>query len=240
MQRYQRLFQLGGERRCGPRGPVIAPVRPFPRRARGTPREEPAAIADGALGHADASACPGRRTVPGRRRAGLRRAGRPSACGCRRRGRTPPRRREMRGRPERHPEHLLVACLGGQRAGGGHDPGDHELAAFGGRGQEAVLLIREVGVEGDPGYPGPPHDVGDRDRQIAGFRYRRDHRPQQPFPLRRPHGLGSGRRLRPRGRPGFPSWVPASVPSCLGLGHGHTVTDVPLKYLFVLLMRERS
>ena len=49
-------------------------------------------------------------------------------------------------------------------------PGAQEVPAFGGRGQEAVLLVREVGVEGGPGHPRPPHDVGDSDGPVAGFR----------------------------------------------------------------------
>ena len=78
-------------------------------------------------------------------------------------------------RPARDPEYLLVAGLGRQCARRGHYLGDHEVPAFGGRGQEAVLLVREVGVEGCPGHLGRPHDVGDSDGRIARFRNRSDH-----------------------------------------------------------------
>src|ERR1700691_3046739 len=86
-------------RRCGPRGPWIARVRPLPRRGRGTPRKERTAIAGGALAHGDAIAWSDQRTGPARHRAGPRRAGPPSACGYRRPRRTPARRRGMPGRP---------------------------------------------------------------------------------------------------------------------------------------------
>jgi hypothetical protein len=136
---------------------------------------------------------------------------------------------ERQVRPARHPEYLLVACLGGQRARRGHDLGDHEVPALAGRRQEAVLLVREVDVEGGPGHPRPPHDVGDGDGGVAGFRYRGDHRPQQPFPLRRAHGRQ--RQAAPAARQARLALVRAGQrPPLPGVGHGHTVADVALKY----------
>ena len=74
---------------------------------------------------------------------------------------------EREVRPARGPEHLLVASPGGQRTSRRDYQGDHELPALAGRGQEAILLVREVSVEGRPGHPGPPHDVRDSDGRIA-------------------------------------------------------------------------
>jgi hypothetical protein len=85
-------------------------------------------------------------------------------------------------------EQVLVAGRGGQGAGRGHRALDHELAALAGRGQEALLLVREVGVEGLPGYPGPLDDVGNGGGRIAALGHGGDHRPQQPLPLRRADG----------------------------------------------------
>jgi hypothetical protein len=83
------------------------------------------------------------------------------ACECRLAG------QEREVRPARDPEHLLVARPGRQGACRGHHLGDHEFPALGRRGKEAVLLVREVGIEGGPGHSGPPHDVGDSHGQIA-------------------------------------------------------------------------
>jgi len=138
--------------------------------------------------------------------------------------------------PARDPDYLLVAGPGGQGARRGYHLGDHELPAFGGRGQEAVLLVREVGIEGRPGHPGPPHDVGDRHGQVTGLRHRGDHRPQQPFPLRRAHG----RRRQAAPAPGQ-AWLslvrPGQRALLPGVGHGLTVADVALKYCLVLLVK---
>jgi hypothetical protein len=57
-----------------------------------------------------------------------------------------------------------------------------------GRGQEAVLLVRELRVERRAGHPGSPDDVSDGDGGVAGLGYGGYHRPQQPFPMRCPDG----------------------------------------------------
>jgi hypothetical protein len=126
--------------------------------------------------------------------------------------------KEREVRPARGPEYLLVASPRVQRARGGDYAGDHELPALAGRGQEAVLLVREVSVEGRPGYPGPPDDVGDSDGRIARFSHRGDHRPQQPFALRRTDDRqrqaapAAGKTRLPLVRPGEHSPLP-------GIGH---------------------
>jgi hypothetical protein len=141
---------------------------------------------------------------------------------------------EREVRPARDPEYLLVTQPGRQGACRGHYLGDHEFPAFGGRGEEALLLVREMGVEGSPGDSGPPHDVGDSYGQIAGFRYRGDHRSQQPFPLRCAYGWQ--RQAAPAAGEAWLSRVRlGECPPLPGVGHGHTVTDVTLKYFFVLL-----
>lgn len=142
-------------------------------------------------------------------------------------------KREVRAAGD--PDDLLVARPGRYGACRGHYLGKHELPAFGGRGQEAVLLVGEVDVEGGPGHSGPPHDIGDRHGRIAGFRYRGDHRPQQAFPLR--GAYGRQRQAAPAAGKTWLSLVCLGESSLLpGVAHGHTVTNVLLKYLFVLLV----
>src|SRR5437773_3730729 len=97
------FLQAREERRSGPRGPWIAPVRRWLRQERDTPREERTAMPDDAPARAGAISGSDQRTGRPRRRAGLPRAGPPSACGYRRRWRTPARRRETRGTPGTRP-----------------------------------------------------------------------------------------------------------------------------------------
>ena len=52
-----------------------------------------------------------------------------------------------------------------------------------GRGQEALLLVGEVAVEGAAGDPGELDQVGDRGRLVALLGDRRDHRGEEPFAL---------------------------------------------------------
>src|SRR4029077_7746815 len=52
-------------------------------------------------------------------------------------------KREVRA--ARDAEYLLIASVGRQRTRRGHDLGDHEVPAFGGRRQKAVFLVREMG-----------------------------------------------------------------------------------------------
>ena len=107
-------------------------------------------------------------------------------------------REERQERAERRAQHLLVGGALGQRLRRGDHPADHELAAFPGRVEEAVLLVREVRVEGGPGHPGPAHDIGDRDVGVAGLGDRRDHRRAQPLQL----GCPDVRRRKPAAAPG--------------------------------------
>ena len=136
-------------------------------------------------------------------------------------------------RPARGAEQVLIASPVGQRPGRGHDAGDHELPALAGRGQEALLLVGEVGVEGGPGQPGPPHDVGDGDGRVAGLGHRGDHRVQQPLPLRRADG--PRRQAAPAARKARLALVrPGERPPLPGFGHRFTVSGMTLKYGFVL------
>jgi hypothetical protein len=87
---------------------------------------------------------------------------------------------ELKERPEAGPQHGLVRDSRGQRARGCHHLVGHQLAALARRGEEAVLLVREVRVEGGAGHPRAAHDVRDRDGRVAGFGHRGDRRPVQP------------------------------------------------------------
>src|SRR3984957_19924752 len=87
-------------------------------------------------------------------------------------------------------QHLLRAGVARQFPGRGHHPVDQQLATHPGGGEEAVLFVGEVLVEGTLGHPGAAHDVGHRGVVEAVLGHRGDGRPQQPLALRRPHGLG--------------------------------------------------
>ena len=75
-------------------------------------------------------------------------------------------------------------------AGRGGHPVDHQLAPLAGGGEEAVLLVREVGIERGLRHPGAADDVRDGDVAETGRGHRGDHRPQQALALRGAHRLG--------------------------------------------------
>ena len=81
----------------------------------------------------------------------------------------------------------LQGLLGALLAGGGalgllHDL-EGRLDQRLGRGQEALLLVLEVPVEGAAGDPGELDQVGDRGRLVALLGDRRDHRREEPLAL---------------------------------------------------------
>lgn len=131
------------------------------------------------------------------------------------------------------PDYLLVRGVGGYRPGGRYHASEHELPTLTGRGQEALLLVREVSVERGPRYPGPAHDVGHGDGRIAAVGHRGDHGPEQPFPLR---GTDRAQRqaITASGQTGLPLVRPGQCAARPGLGHRPTVTGLTLKYSFGL------
>jgi hypothetical protein len=108
---------------------------------------------------------------------------------------------ELQEPPARGPEQVLVVGPGRERAARGCHAGDHQFPALAGRGQEALLLVREVRVERLLGHPGAAHDVGDRDGLVAGSETAaitdRSSRSRCEALT-----AGGGRWLRPRGSPG--------------------------------------
>ena len=131
------------------------------------------------------------------------------------------------------PDHLLVRGVGRHGTSRGYHSGEHELPTLAGRRQEALLLVREVGVERGPGYPGPPHDVGHGDGRITNVGYCGDYGPEQPFPLG--GADGAQRQAAPAaGQAGLPFVRPGERAALPGIGHRPTVNRLDPKCCSVL------
>src|SRR5206468_1108052 len=99
-------------------------------------------------------------------------------------------RQETQERPHAYAEHELVVVRrseGGDRAA---SRAEQQLGAVRRRGEEAVFLVGEVGVEGGPGHAGPAYDVRDGDVRVADGGDRGGHCADEPVALRGEDGVG--------------------------------------------------
>jgi hypothetical protein len=74
--------------------------------------------------------------------------------------------------------------IGGARPGGAADVGEEALAELVVAGQEGLLLVSELLVEGGPGDPRGLGDVGHGRGRVAAFADHVEDRVQDPLPLR--------------------------------------------------------
>ena len=126
-------------------------------------------------------------------------------------------------RMECRPQRLLVERVGGQRADRRRHAAHHELTAFAGCGQEAILFVGEVRVKGRAGHSGSADDVGDGSGGVAGLGDGGYHGPQQPFAVRRLDGP-QRQAVTAAGQTGFACVRAGESPLGPDVGHGSRVT----------------